>query len=230
MSIKWLHAPGHSRSIGPAVVQRAYATKAHVIDWTEMMFNIGYLRSHTGHYHHFTAEGTRTDARNREVGHDVVISVRNDCEVLHHGQFFVANQGVPLKYRPERHGVWVLFQAPDKTKVLIVCWHPQPGRLPRMLGLYRRETARVRAHLNHLVKKYSPDLVLAGGDLQVGPGPRAIAPNHFAESLGLDSDYHKIDWQFWSQGWRTAKHWLIDPSKINHGMDHVWMVRRLRKK
>lgn len=227
--VKWLHAPGHARSIGPKVAHRAGQTRAHVIDATEMYFDLPTWRATLTGYQHFTASGCKVDARHRNVGHDVVVSVRRDCKVIDHGQFFVAAQGVPLKYRPERHGVWVLFELPDGTRVLIVAWHPQPGRLLHMLGLYRRQTQRVVAQLQRLTAKYSPDLVLAGGDLQVGSGGRAMSPNVMARSLGMESAAHKIDWQMWSKGWKSVGHHLIDPSHINRGMDHRWMVRTLRK-
>lgn len=233
MDLKWLHAPGHSRSIGPNVVKYATGLDADVIDWSEMNFNVPDLVRNAPTYHHFIGPPKRMDARGRIVNHDVVISLKLKHEILHREEFFVGRE-IPkiLKYMPERWGKALVFKTDDQT-VLIVAWHPQPGALRWMnlvLPQYRRSVQRVYDIQKRLEKEFKPDVVLNGGDLQLTVGHRWVCPNKLAERLGMQWKNHRIDWQMYKGfGVKLLNFVVLDPSRINKGMDHVWTLMTLRK-
>lgn len=233
MDLNWLHAPGHSRSIGPNVVESAIALNPDIIDWSEMNFNTDDLvRNGTG-YHHFIGPPKRMDARGRIVNHDVVLSYRLKHEVLHEEEFFVGRE-IPkiLKYMPERWGKAAVLKIEEEI-VLIVAWHPQPGALRWMnlvLPQYRRSVKRVEKIQRRLQKEFKPTIVLNGGDLQLGVGRRWVCPNKVAERLGMQWKNHKIDWQMYKGfGLKLLGFKTIDPSLVNKGMDHLWTLLTLRK-
>lgn len=233
MDLKWLHAPGHSRSIGPKVVELAVNLEPTVIDWSEMYFNISDLKNNAPGYNHFVGPPKRTDIRGRVVNHDVVLSIHKDATVTHQEEFFIgAALPFNLKYMPERWGKAVVFWVEDQT-VLLVAWHPQPGALRYMAAVlpsYRRSVQIVEAKQRELEKTFAPDIVLNGGDLQLSVGHRWVCPNKLADRLKMQWRNHKIDWQMWKGfgvkliGFRT-----VDPSKVNTGMDHLWTFMTLRK-
>src|SRR5690349_22041154 len=99
VDLKWLHAPGHSRSIGPNVIRFATGFAPDVIDWSEMNFNVDDLVETAKDYEHFIGPAKRTDARGRVVNHDVIISVDKKHEIIHQEEFFVGKE-IPkiLKY------------------------------------------------------------------------------------------------------------------------------------
>lgn len=233
MDIKWLHAPGHSRSIGPNVVKFAVSHDPLVIDWSEMNFNVDDLVKTAVNYKHFIGPPKRKDARGRVVNHDVIISVHKSATVTHQEEFFVGRE-IPkiLKYMPERWGKAIVFWVEDQT-VLLVAWHPQPGALRWMnlvLPQYRRSVRRVEEIQQKLEKEFSPDIVLNGGDLQLGPGNRWVHPNKLAGRQKMLWQRHKIDWQMYKgRGLKLISFIVLDPSKINKGMDHMWSLMTLRK-
>lgn len=227
--IKWLHAPGHSRSVGPKVIERAVKTGAQVIDWSEMYFNIDDLLKHAPEYDHFVGEPQQTDSRGRVVNHDVVISIRAGRKILHKEEFFVDKARINAKIHPERRGKALVFEDLG-VRVLVIAWHPQPAVLKRPMVLlpgYKESVRRVEAVHDRLVSKYNPDLVVAGGDLQLGKGTKWFYPNRMAHRMKLDWHNIKIDWQMWSPAFREIRFHTIDPSTIQKGMDHPWMVRVL---
>lgn len=230
--IKWLHAPGHSGSVDAKVVDRAFRSHALVIDWTEMYHNVSSLKHLCPDYNHFVGSPRRKDSRNRVVNHDVVISTHSSAKIVYDEEFFVDDQlGFNLKYHPTRYGKARVVEY-QGVRILIVAWHPQPGALHNLkivLPHYRRSVARVSDVIHRLTLVHKPDLVLAGGDLQLGRGNKAFFPNKLAERLGLASANNKIDWQMWSESWDVAESHLIDPSKINPNMDHMWMERILHR-
>lgn len=233
VDLKWLHAPGHSRSIGSNVIKLATNLEPDLIDWSEMNFNIGDLVETAKEYEHFIGPPKRKDARGRVVNHDVIISVKKDHEIKHKEEFFVGRE-IPkiLKYMPERWGKAIVVRVEDQT-VLLVAWHPQPGPL-RFINLvlpqYRRSVERVQEIQRKLEKEFNPDIVLNGGDLQLGVGTRWVHPNKLAERLDMQWRNHKIDWQmFKGLGVKLRGFRVIDPSVINKGMDHIWTFITLRK-
>lgn len=231
--VKWLHAPGHVRSIGPNVIERAVETDALIIDWTEAYFNTRDLTGYASEYYHFVGKRKKKDRRGRIPNHDVVISVRKDvgAKVVHQEEFFVDRAyKMTLKINPERWGKAMVIDWED-TRILAVFWHPQYGahRRPLIRRGYKKSVERVERVIRRLNSKYGPDLVLAGGDLQLRRGEAWYYPNKMANRLGLKSDNHGIDWQMWSRGWKSEWDRVIDPSKINSGMDHPWRARILEK-
>lgn len=233
MDLKWLHAPGHSHSIGPNVIEFAVNLKPTVIDWSEMYFNIDDLRDNAKNYHHFAGPNKRTDRRGRVVNHDVILSVTKDANIKHREEFFVAPEiSKILKYMPERWGKAMVFELEDQIG-LFIGWHPQPGAL-RWLNLvlpnYRKSVQRVEEVQSRLEREYKPDIVLNGGDLQLGSGRRWVCPNKLADRQKMSYRYHKIDWQmFKGFGLKVLRFVTLDPSKINKGMDHLWTFMTLRK-
>lgn len=233
MDLKWLHAPGHSRSIGPNVIKLATELDPTVIDWSEMYFNVHDLVETAKGYHHFVGQARRKDARGRVVNHDVIISVDKKHTVTHQEEFFVGKE-IPriLKYMPERWGKAMVFWVGDQT-VLIVAWHPQPGPL-RLLNLvlpqYRRSVQRVQDIQTKLEKEFEPDVVLNGGDLQLGVGSRWVHPNKLANRLKMQWRNHTIDWQMYKGvGLKLLGFKTINPDTVNKGMDHIWTLMTLRK-
>lgn len=235
MDIKWLHAPGHVRSIGPKVIDLAKTFDPLIIDWSEIYFNIADLRKNAPGYHHFIGEAKRTDARGRVVNHDVAISVKKQegLRITHQEDFFVGKE-IPriLKYMPERWGKALVFTVAEQT-ILILVWHPQPVPFKfvnLVLPQYRRSVRRVQEKQLELEKKFEPDIVLNGGDLQLGVGNRWVHPNRLANRLKMQWQNHRIDWQMYKGfgvkmlGFRT-----FDPSTVNKGMDHIWTFMTLRK-
>lgn len=231
--VKWLHAPGHAGSVTQAVVERAVATNALIIDWSEMYWNTGNLKTGAPHYNHFIGKNLSPDSRKRIPNHDVVISTRSDALVIHDEEFFVDREIKGFaKYMPERHGKArvILY---DGLTILIIAWHPQPNPLRRMALVFphfKRSVRRVEKIQEVLIKEFNPDIVLNGGDLQMGPGRTWIAPNQMAKRLGMQVSRVKIDWQLWKgEGWKKEKTFTIDPSHVNKGMDHEWSVLVLTK-
>jgi hypothetical protein len=231
--IKWLHAPGHSRSIGPRVIKMATDMEPMVIDWSEMSFNIGDLVQTAKGYHHFIGPPKRTDRRGRVVNHDVVISVEKLFDVIHQEEFFIGKE-IPafIKYMPERWGKALVISAGNET-ILVVAWHPQPGPLRHVAAVlpqYRRSVLRVQEKQQELEKQFSPTIVLNGGDLQLGPGKRWAHPNNLAKRLHMTWRNHGIDWQMFKGFGVELQHFTpVDPSVINLGMDHIWTLMTLRK-
>lgn len=231
--LKWLHAPGHSGSVGPNVVELATSLLPDVIDWSEMYHNIDDLVSTAKDYNHFLGQPKRTDARGRVVNHDVVISINKKHTVTHQEEFFVGRE-IPLffKYMPERWGKAVVFWVEDQT-VLLIAWHPQPGAFRHALAVlpqYRRSVQRVQDIQTKLIKEFKPDIVLNGGDLQLGPGNRWISPNKLANRLGMAWQCHVIDWQMYKGfGVKMREFITVNPSNVNKGMDHMWTLMTLRK-
>jgi len=234
VDIKWLHAPGHSRSIGPNVIKLATNLEPDVIDWSEMTWNIGDLVETAKGYEHFIGPPKRKDARGRVVNHDVILSVKKEHEILHKEEFFLGRE-IPkiLKYLPERWGKAMVFRVEDQQIVLLIGWHPQPGPLKwitLVLPQYRRSVRRVQALQRKLQNEFKPDIVLNGGDLQLGEGRLWIHPNKLAERLGMKWRHYKIDWQmFKGFGVKLLSFKTIDPSVVNKGMDHMWTLMTLRK-
>jgi hypothetical protein len=233
MNIKWLHASGHAGSVTADVIDRAVRTNALVIDWSEMYWNIDDLKKFGNGYEHFTGQPDRKDARGRIVNHDVVLSVREDVKVLHKEEFWVDAQITPfLKYMPERHGKAMVLKFMSQV-ILVVAWHPQPNPLRRVgivLPHYKRSVRRVQRVQRRLQKAFGPDLVLNGGDLQLGPGKSWVCPNNVADRLNMRTRHHKIDWQmFKGKGWEVKDFSTIDPSAFNKGMDHKWLSLWLQK-
>jgi hypothetical protein len=234
--VKILHAPLHGPSFVPAVGRRAYTTGAHSIGWSEAYKALPWLRKNPGRYRHFTADGTRKDARGRRVGWDVVISIRRDCAVQANGSFLLSPElnvgSTGIKYHPERHAVWVVFTTPAGIRVLDLRWHPQPGALrrPKVLGEYRKSVALVERRLNALVSQYKPDLVVVGGDLQLGASGRWIGPSRLYRRLGMEGQRRGVDWLGWTATFRAVKGWQIPIRRVARGMDHPWLVRVLARR
>lgn len=233
VDLKWLHAPGHSRSIGPNVIQLAVNLDPVVIDWSEMNHNVDDLVATAKGYLHFIGPPKRTDARGRVVNHDVIISVRKGVTITHQEEFFVGREiPVNLKYMPERWGKAIVFWFEGQT-ILLVAWHPQPNPLRWMklvLPQYRRSVRRVEEIQARLEKEFAPDIVLNGGDLQLGPGNRWVHPNKLAARHDMLWQRHKIDWQMYKGfGLKLIGFKTIDPSTVNPGMDHMWTEMTLRK-
>lgn len=229
--LKWLHAPGHAGSQNKAVINFATSTGAVLIDWSEMYWNVDELRATATNYQHFVGKPVKVDVRGRVVNHDVILSVHEDAKIVHKEEFFLA-PAVPvnIKYMPERHGKAMVFDY-DDIRVLALAWHPQPRPL-RWLKLvlpgYRRSVRRVQQKQRELTAKYDPDLILNGGDLQLGVGKAWFYPNQMAERLGMNWRRHRIDWQMWKgQGWKMVKRRNLDPSKVNPKMDHTWSLLTL---
>lgn len=233
MDIKWLHAPGHSHSIGPEVISFATQQSPTIIDWSEMYFNINDLVETATKYNHFIGKPKRTDRRGRVVNHDVILSVDKRHTITHQEEFFVgAEVSRILKYMPERWGKAIVFWVDDQV-VLAVAWHPQPGALRwtnLVLPQYRKSVKRVEKKQRELEKTFKPNVVLNGGDLQLFEGRRWVCPNKMGERLGMQWKSHKIDWQlFKGFGLKLVNFTTLDPSKVNRGMDHLWTVLTIRK-
>ena len=232
--ITWLHAPGHAGSINKRVIDFALAMEPTVIDWSEMYWNTDDLKLEGGLYHHLIGPELLRDSRNRPVNHDVVISVHPDATIVHHESFWIS-RAIPerIKYMPQRHGKAIVFDY-DGSRVLLVAWHPHPKPTRRpflVLPVYRRGVRRVQRVQNRLERTYQPDLVLNGGDLQLGAGPTWVFPNRFAERNGMFYQRVHIDWQMWrGDGWRKIKHTVRRPRRVNPKMDHKWMFLTLGKK
>lgn len=232
--IKWLHAPGHAGSVQRKPIEMAINTQAHLIDWSEMYWNCDELREFGKGYKHFIGEPGRTDSRGRAVNHDVVISVREDGKILHKESFFVCHAVQSnIKYMPERHGKAVVAVF-DDVIVLMVAWHPHPNPLrhrKEVLNKYRRSVGRVQSVQDRLAKEWQPDIILNGGDLQLGLGPTFIFPNKFAKRNKMSYRRKKIDWQMWlSKTFTFAAHKQINPSRANAKMDHKWTLLTLAPK
>lgn len=233
MDIKWLHAPGHSRSIGPNVIEFATSQEPTVIDWSEMYFNVDDLVHTALNYHHFIGQPKRTDRRGRVVNHDVILSVTKSATVTHQEEFFVCQEiSMFLKYMPERWGKAMVFWLEDEI-VLFMGWHPQPGAFRHLAAVmpgYRKSVRLVQAKQEELEKEFQPTIVMNGGDLQLPVGRMRVHPNKLAERLKMSWRNHVIDWQMWKgfgvklRGFKT-----LDPSVINKGMDHLWTFLHLRK-
>lgn len=230
--ISWLHAPGHAGSIRTGVITFALGHDPLIVDWSEMYWNIDELRNFKA-YNHFIGQPKRRDSRNRVVNHDVVISTRNDARVVHDEEFFVSREiKENIKYNPERWGKARVIEFEGQI-ILIVAWHPQPKPIKKarlVYKSYRRGVARVQRIQRQLEQEYKPDLVLNGGDLQLGVGFTPIHPNKYANRNGMRWRRHRIDWQmFKGQLWKVFSFRKLDPSKINPKMDHVWSLLTLRK-
>lgn len=232
MIIKWLHAPGHAGSIGPKVVQLARNLDPLIIDWSEAYWNVDDIRENAKNYHHFVGPPVRFDARKRPVGHDVVISVREDAKVVHQESFFVSGEFARvIKYFPERHGKAVVLEYQDLT-ILGVFWHPHPVpfKFPKVLAKYKRGMDRVNEVQRRLEERFEPDLVLSGGDLQLGEGNQWVNPNSYASRNKMWYRHHRIDWQMWkSKMFANIYFHLINPAKVNKGMDHIWTMLGLQR-
>lgn len=232
--MKWLHAPGHVRDLGPNVVKFAENLHPLVIDWSEAYYNIGDIRTHAPSYHHFVGPVVRYDSRKRPVGHDVVISVRKDADIKHTESFFISGEVRRLiKYFPERHGKAVVFNHLGVV-YLITAWHPHPVPfkfVKMVLPKYRRGVGRVQKKQRELEEQFKPDVVLNGGDLQTGPGKRWAHPNQFAKRNGMRWHNKKIDWQMWKgKVARFVSFVTLDPRKINRNLDHPWTMLTLSVK
>lgn len=231
--ITWLHASGHAGSVNKAVIELALHEKPTVVDWTEMYWNTGDLRLNGKGYWHVIGDPVRRDSRDRPVGHDVVISVTKDANLVHAESFYVSRQITSnIKYMPERHGKAVVFDYAG-TRVLIVAWHPHANpfrRVGLVLPVYRKSMKRAEAVQRRLTVKFKPDLILHGGDLQLGMGSKWVYPNQMAKRLGLKFERHGIDWQMWRGAQFHVKHSLTaSPKKANPRMDHPWAVLTLTK-
>jgi hypothetical protein len=229
--VKWLHAPGHARSMGPAVIERGVASHSLVIDWSEMYFNIDDLRAHGDGYNHFVGKPKTKDKRGRVVNHDVVISTRDDAKVIYDEEFFVDKaSNINFKIHPERWGKARVIEWRG-LRILVMAWHPQPKARARLqiLDGYKQSVRRVEAVYHKLVNSFEPDLVLLGGDLQLPKGNKWYYPNRLALRLKLRYANHHIDWQMWSKDWITDREHELNMRKINAGIDHPWMVRYLTR-
>lgn len=234
-TVKIAHCPLHGPSWRPALGRRAFRTRAHSIGWTEGYRAWPWLSKHTGRYRHYTAAGTRQDSRGRRVGWDVIISVRKDCPVVAHGSFKLAPElnvrPNGNKYHPERHAVWVCYTTPDNIRVLDIRWHPQPGPLrhpAKVLPCYRRSVTTVTGVTRDLRGRYKPNLIVGGGDLQVGTLGRWIGPNRLYNRLGMTAQHRGVDWLAWTRTWRATGAWRINARAIAKGIDHPWLVRVLQ--
>lgn len=234
MNIKWLHAPGHAHSIGPKVIEFARNLNPTVIDFSETYWNLSDVRDVLHDWHIFAGSPKRRDARGRIVNFDVVVALQPGVEILHTEEFFVSGEVKQnLKYMPERWGKAIVFEV-DGFRVLGIFWHPQPNPfrwLRLVLPKYKRGVERVENKQRELEAGYQPDLVLNGGDLQLGPGSKWAYPNQMAARLNMWVKREKIDWQMWKGNvFKLVTHQIIDPSKINKGMDHLWMMLNLHAK
>lgn len=234
LRVKLVHAPLHGPSWRPALGKRAFRSGAHSIGWSEAYRAMPWLVKHTGRYRHYTASGTRKDTRGRIVGHDVVISVRNDCPVVAHGSFFLSPElrlaKTGAKYHPERHGVWVVYTTPQGIRVLDVRWHPHPGPLrhPRVvLPVYRQSVRTVTNQTRGLTGRYKPNVVVGGGDLQLGRVARWIGPARMYRRLGMAAQNRGVDWLAWSSSWHAVGAWRISTLRLAPNVDHPWLVRVL---
>jgi hypothetical protein len=205
-----LNAPLHGPSWRATVGQDAFNTGADFIFWSEGYRAWPWLNDHRAHYESFTAQGCKVDARGRNVGHDVITSVRKDWHVKAHGQFWIDREIRPIKYRPQRHGVWVLAEDETGLSVLLVPWHPQPGPLRR-----------VEAKIRDLEHEHRPDVVLSGGDLQVGMLGRWIGPNRMYKRLGMHATHRGVIWTA-VKGARSVVRRAIAAARRFRGMDHPW--------
>lgn len=234
VKVKWLHAQGHAGSINKDVITFAIKTKALVIDWSEMYWNVDELRKFGDGYDHFIGKAKKRDERGRVPNHDVIISTRKDAKILHEEEFFVSRKVANnIKYMPTRYGKARVIEH-DGVITLIVAWHPQPNPMRRreeVLPIYKRGVERVEEVQNRLATKFNPDLILNGGDLQLGVGLEWVYPNQFAKRNAMSYRRHKIDWQLW----RGNKFKFLSfrkkfPSTVNKAMDHVWTVLVLSKR
>lgn len=228
MDIKWLHAAGHVGDVGPRVVEFAKNLDPLLIDWSEMFKNIDELREHVKNYTHFAGQVVRIDSRGRPVGHDVVLSIRKDADIIHRETFFISHEVKRLpKYFPERHGKAVVVDW-QGVRILLVAWHPHPVpfKLPILvLPKYKDGVRRVQVVQRRLEQEYEPDVVLNGGDLQLGEGNQWVHPNNFASRNHMWYRHKGIDWQM-AKGKRVRiKDFKVyKPSRINKGMDHPWTM------
>lgn len=223
-SVKLLVAPLHGPSWQGTVGERAFQSAADFVLWTEGYKAWPWLSDHGNSYRSFTAQGTKTDNRGRVVGHDVIISVKDDWTVVAHGGFWVDAEIDPDKYTPERHGVWVVAKKGDLT-VLAISAHPQPGHSANINEHYSRSMDRLVAQCADRIKQYSPDLVLSGGDMQRS----GVGVMQTYAKMGLDSDFNGIIWSAWSKGWTKKSGWTIDAPALFSGLDHPWEVREITK-
>lgn len=232
VDVKWIHASGHAGSVTNAVIDLALSEVPLIVDWSEMYWNTDNLAKFDD-YDHFVGQAHRYDSRKRPVGHDVVISTHKDATVLHDREFYVDSEiSRFIKYMPERYGKARVIEYKGQ-RILIIAWHPQPNPFRRILVVlphYRRSVRRVERVQHQMVARWAPDLVLNGGDLQVGPGLLRPYPNRMAKRLGMHFRRHKIDWQMWAgKRWTLSDFTTIDPSKANKGMDHLWTLLLLTK-
>lgn len=235
VAVKWLHAPGHAGSVNKDVIEFAIKLDSLIIDWSEMYWNVDELRKFGEGYNHFIGKPKKKDDRGRVVNHDVVISTRKDAKVIHDEEFFVSSQvSSNLKYMPTRYGKARVIKFKGQT-ILIIAWHPQPNpthpaRIKEVLPRYRRGVTRVQEVQDRLEKKFKPDLVLNGGDLQLGPGQEWIYPNQYAKRNKMSFRRNQIDWQMWrGKGFKFGTFRKRDASKINPGIDHLWTVLVVKK-
>lgn len=229
--MRWLHAPGHAGSIGPEVIKFAFNLRPLVVDWSEMYWNTDDLKLAETGYQHYIGPVVRFDSRKRPVGHDVVVSVHKDAKIIHTESFFVSGEVRQLiKYFPERHGKAVVFEW-EGVRVLGIFWHPHPNpfrRINLVLPKYERGVHRVQAVQSRLEERFKPDVVLNGGDLQLGEGSQFVHPNMYASRNKMHYRRHRIDWQMWKGAKFVFDSFVrIDPAKINKGMDHMWTMLRI---
>jgi len=196
-----------------------------IVAWSEGYHAYTWLSTHTGDYAHYTAVGCRVDNHKRNVGHDVIISVKHDWTVKAHGQVKVAEQlQVPPHgdlYHPERWAVWVLAEKNDLV-VLALFWHPQPGPTTHpkiVLPSYKQSNQIVETQIKALIAEHKPDVVLAGGDLQVGSLAQPWGPNHLFAGLGMTAVHDGIVWTA-VKGAKITKRTTIAAAKVGKGMDH----------
>lgn len=233
VTVKWLHAPAHVNGVNKAVIDYAREIDPVVIDWSEMYWDVDQLEKHGHGYRHVIGKPGRTDSRRRTVNHDVVISVRKDAQIIHEESFYISRELTSnVKYMPERHGKAVVFVY-QGIRVLILAWHPQPKPLKRaslVLSSYANGVRRVQRKQRSLERRFQPDLVLNGGDLQQAPGTHKVSPNRFAQRNKMQFRRRHIDWQMWKgAGFELVRFRAVDPSKVNPKMDHVWTILTLKK-
>lgn len=231
--IRFANCPLHGPSFTPKIGEAAFNLGADFIAWSEGYKAWRWLNTHRDAYTHYTATGCRTDSRHRNVGHDVIISVLKGWKILHHGQFWVDHElQVPPdgnKYHPERHGVWVLAEA-DGVRVLAVFWHPQPGPLRHLkvvMPHYRRSVRRVETRIEDLEREYKPDVVLAGGDLQVRGIGAWFGPKALFRRLGMTATRVGIVWTAW-KGATAATRKRVNAPRLYAGLDHKWDITDLQ--
>lgn len=228
--MKVIFCPLHGNDTTNAEIDHAFKLGAHVLTFSEGMFDVPYMRKAHSHWRIRTGTSPWKDKRGRRTAWDSPVATLKSHKSLAHGSFIAAKESTPLKIAPRRHIVWERIRVgyPYRTRSMeIINTHTHAALGDSSTDRWKQTEFHMEK-LENLVKDHlaaHPHLhIVVTGDFNYAPsGPnRHWAPEQVFERLGFKWVYSELGWVAYDPDkFELESHKIHSRKEV--GQDHTWI-------